>query len=113
MEYKRVIISGIIVIVLTVALALAAGGNIEGTVIESETDDPMPGVLITLEDPESNVVEYSVVTNHNGIFHFWDVRPGSYSLVVAAIDYDSLTTTITIEDGESYELSYTLQPCEE
>jgi hypothetical protein len=66
----------------TVRAQVANTGSVLGTVTDS-TSAIVPGVSITLRNPESNLT-YKTVTDEAGEFRFPTVSPGSYELTAAS-----------------------------
>ena len=56
--------------------------TIKGVVIDSETENPVIGAVVYIEE-----LDYRAVTNTRGEFEFSDISPGSYTLIVESVGY--------------------------
>lgn len=77
----------IAVIIFIFASYLVAGdfGIISGTVIDKNSDEPLPGVQIIIEG-----TDYGAVTNIEGYYEIYKVPPGKYELFVEYLGYTSI-----------------------
>ena len=62
---------------------------------------PINGAKITLYDANKNVVgTYTTDNNYNGVFVFWDVKPGEYIVKMEADGYVTEEKKVTVEAGK-------------
>ncbi len=85
--------------------AAESHGALKGIVTLKETGEPLHHVSVAIED-----LDRSTVTEHDGVYEFEDVPPGTYHLIG---HLDSLFTevhiTVTIEPGETTEAGIVLE----
>ena len=59
---------------------------------------PLNGAKITLIDADGKTVDtYTTDNNYNGVFVFWDVKPGKYIVKMEAQGYDTKEKAIVVE----------------
>lgn len=59
---------------------------------------PLNGAKITLIDADGKTVDtYTTDNNYNGVFVFWDVKPGKYTVKMEAQGYDTKEKAIVVE----------------
>jgi hypothetical protein len=63
--------------------AVAHPQSVDGTLSDSITRAPIPGVIVTLLGP----VRYNSTTDEAGVFHFPEVQPGKYFLNISKAGY--------------------------
>lgn len=80
-------------------------GSLSGVVTDIETGLPIDGIEITL-----NGLTYTTI--EDGVFEFLEVDAGTYTLVATdpLIRYGGETMSVTLEAGETRELSVSLVP---
>ena len=61
-------------VVVLPAITVAAGGTIQGTVLDQATGQPLVGVSVNIQDPNNPVV---ATTDANGMYTATDVPPGT------------------------------------
>ena len=85
--------------------AAESHGALKGIVTLKETGEPLHHVSVAIED-----LDRSTVTEHDGVYEFEGVPPGTYHLIG---HLDSLFTevhiTVTIEPGETTEANIVLE----
>lgn len=79
--------------------------QLQGVVLDAETQDPVPFVYIHLEEIER-------VTNgdRDGFFQFQNIPAGEYTLAVHRIGYKDYHKEVEIEQGESTAIEINLEP---
>jgi hypothetical protein len=77
---------------LAAAATLAQTATIRGFVYEKETGEPMIFTNVYLKG-----TTHGVSTDVNGYFLISKIPPGSYTLVVSGLGYDSLKTQVTVK----------------
>ncbi len=96
----------LIAFLLIVPFALQAHkGSIRGIVCNVATGKPLEGVSIYLEDGKRNEV-----TDVFGRFFVKDIEPGSLTIVLSHIGFQSKQEIVKVEDGVTTDLNYSLLP---
>ncbi len=81
------------------------------TVLDGSTDDPVPGVVVTLTDDDDN--DYIELTDENGVATFIDLPQGMYDITTSKEGYVPYTGRITYTIAHpDHELSITPIPSE-
>jgi len=75
---------------------LAHNGSIRGLAQDAETQSPLIGAVVSLNDTLR--VTYS---DELGYFHFQNLPAGSYRVTVRHLGYESQTTTVRVTDNET------------
>jgi hemoglobin/transferrin/lactoferrin receptor protein len=70
------------------------GQNIQGKVFIKNTNSPLAGVSIKIEGSSSK----TTATNEEGIFSFQNNRPGTYTIQVSYLGYETYQTTLILKD---------------
>lgn len=79
-------------------------GTIEGTVVDSETFEPVGYVSVDLSPGSKNVI-----TSDDGKFVFADLDAQQYSLSVHKNGYESNIRTVKVLSGETSEIMITIK----
>ena len=79
-------------------------GTIEGTVVDSETFEPVGYVSVDLSPGSKNVI-----TSDDGKFVFDDLDAQQYSLSVHKNGYESNIRTVKVLSGETSEVMITIK----
>ena len=79
-----------------------------GTVVETGTDRPLAGATVTLRGIESPTVLARTTTDLDGTFQLADLPRGTYVLEVQLLGYEEHERTLTLELGESPDLTVSL-----
>ena len=82
-------------------------GDMEGIVTNADTNEPIQGVLVTL-DPTNT----SKTTGSDGHFVFEELDPKEYTIQCSKTGFETNTKTATIEPGMSRSLDISLNPIE-
>ncbi len=86
-------------------------GEIDGTVVDAETGEAIPGATVTLPLSDGDTV--TVEADLNGAFYFEKVAPDDYTLTVSAEGYmDFTTASIKVEAGKRLSLDPIMLPQE-
>jgi TonB-dependent receptor len=75
---------------------LEGNGKIEGTVLDSQNNEPLPGANVVIEG-----TRYGAATDLKGKFVISQIPPGNYKLVVSYIGYRKKIVDVTVEDGQT------------
>lgn len=78
-------------------------GAVTGRVVDAQ-GNPVSGASVSLAG-----TEYGTLTGDDGRFRIADVPPGDYTVRVQVIGYDRATRRVTVSDGESTSVEFTLQ----
>ena len=85
--------------------AFAQNGAIEGTVIDGDTDDSLPGVQVFIPD-----LNQGTVTDIEGSYTIPDVPVGTYEVQARFVGFRTATREVTVNSGETATLDFTLTP---
>lgn len=80
-------------------------GRIEGMVLDRETNEPLPGVNILIENTNKGTT-----TNLEGAFILGSVSEGQKKLIFSFVGYKKLTETVRVTSGETTGLTVHLSP---
>lgn len=80
-------------------------GNIEGKIINSETDQPVSNVNITTTPPTN-----AILTNEAGSFSLVDVPTGSYSIQARKAGFEGNSVNISVREEETSIANILLSP---
>ncbi len=87
---------------------IAQQATLSGTVTDAETGEVLPGANVTVT---SGTVQTGAATSSDGTFEVTNVRPGSYTVTVSYIGYESQTlTNIVLSASETKTLRIALKP---
>ncbi|MDZ7756769.1 carboxypeptidase-like regulatory domain-containing protein [Rhodohalobacter sp.] len=78
---------------------------VEGSLMDSETNQPLQGAHIFLSG--TSIGTYS---NKSGRFALWNIPTGSYRIIITMIGYERKIFRLDIEDGESRNFNLRLKP---
>jgi Fe(3+) dicitrate transport protein len=101
---------GLFVLVLTPDFATAQStGTIAGTVVEAETDAPLAGANVLLEDDRTGAAAAA-----DGSFVIESVSPGSHELQASVLGFATARQSVTVRAGETTRVTFRLteQPVE-
>ena len=71
-----------------------------GTVSDAASDDPLPGILVSILDTDAETVRSSDVTDKDGVFLLSNVTPGSYILVADRDEFSLYRTELELLSDE-------------
>lgn len=100
----RKIIFIVLMIFPFVTTVLAAGGNIEGYVKDSQTGDALPGANIVFKG-----TSIGATTDMDGKYRLQNVPSGSYTIKVSYIGYESQEIAIEIKKDLTTKVDFTLE----
>ena len=75
-----------------------AQSKIKGTVIDGETNDPLPGANVLIEG-----TDIGTSTDFDGNFVL-EVEPGSYNLIVSYMGYEKFSRKVSVTAGQTYNM---------
>lgn len=79
-------------------------GSIEGTVLNTENDAPIPRVNVTTSPPTQ-----SVLTGTNGRFAIKNVETGNYTLEASKTDFEPRTVAVNVQRGDTSQATILLE----
>jgi TonB-linked SusC/RagA family outer membrane protein len=85
--------------------AWAQDGNITGTVLDSETEETVPGANVVIDE-----LQQGTATDAQGAFELSGIAPGDYTLTVSYLGYQSTSTSVTVEAGETTDVEIMITP---
>jgi hypothetical protein len=85
-------------------------GRLTGTVVDRQSDAPVPGARIYLLDPATGARRASVASDSAGAFTLPPVPQGSYGLHVERIGYQPVSDSLTLVQGDEEDLTIYLVP---
>jgi len=80
-------------------------GNINGQVLNSETEEGVAGVNITTS-PATN----SILTNQDGSFNLNEVTTGNYNVTASKSKFESATVSVNVREGKTATAQIFLDP---
>ncbi|MDR7370251.1 TonB-dependent receptor domain-containing protein [Flavobacterium aquidurense] len=83
----------------------AKASTIKGNVYDAETGEPLVGVLVSLAKSNQNFI-----TGLDGSFKLSELSSGTYTLKISYASYVSISKEITIDNENSQNLKFYLQP---
>ena len=83
-------------------------GNVEGQVMNSETEEGVGGVNITTS-PATN----SILTDQDGSFSLNEITTGNYNITASKSDFESATVSVNVREGKTATAQIFLDPDDE
>lgn len=80
-------------------------GLIDGSVTEAGSGDPIPRAAVTIEG-----TEYQTTTKTDGSFKMLVPGDENYTITVETFGYESDSETVYVEEGETTDVDFSLQP---
>ncbi len=81
--------------------ALAQGGMVAGKVMNEETEEPLAGVLVVLENPSANPARIEQTTDDAGGFTVLGMASGNWSLSLQLAGFDPNPGTVQVRQGRN------------
>ena len=98
------IIFQILFLLLSINVLAQQTGNINGTVTDAATNEPLPGVNVIIRGSY-----HGAATNIDGVFSIKGINPGKYNLDISLIGYKTFQFTgIEIEANKTKQLDIKL-----
>jgi len=83
-----------------------SNGNLSGVVVNRNNQQVVP--LVTVELIPGN---QKLITDSNGVFRFQDLQPGTYSLQITGISYQTkIITNLIVTSGNENTLTIEMEP---
>lgn len=102
----RLLLCAFILWVIAPTEAPAQAGSLTGTVLDSVTGKPVPGVDVALRCNDKLCGHVS--TDDTGAYAFPELAAGIYSVAFVNVVYDKRTAYISVESGMPYRLNVRL-----
>lgn len=93
----------------TQQITLTPTGNVTGAVTEAVYNNPIQGAIVTLMDYRG-VTLAAVLTNSNGSYLFYQVKPASYTVKVCAYGYNTTSAVVDVVPHAVTTANFTLVP---
>ena len=100
-----VLITSLFVLALKNASAQEKTGTLKGFVYDKETGEPVLYTNVYFKGTSTGAS-----TDDNGFFSITNIEPGEYTLLVTAMNYDSLKMPVTIKGGETIKKELYVEP---
>jgi TonB family protein len=81
-----------------------SAGNLEGVILISDTDVPLAGAVVTIQDVAG--ARFETVTDAKGHWSFSELPAGSYQVTVAASGFESVSASEDVAAGEATAVTY-------
>jgi iron complex outermembrane recepter protein len=82
-----------------------ATGRIVGTIVDGVTGEPVGAAQVRLRE-----MRRSELSHANGRFHFFEIRPGRYTLSVERLGYAPAERQVTVEAEQTVDVTIELRP---
>ena len=103
-----IVIASILIFSLLLPLGLIAGntGKIAGTVIDTDTNEPLPGVNVFIEG-----MPVGAATDLDGQYFIINIPPGKYAVTASMMGYVSITTqNVQVNADRTTRVDFKLDP---
>ncbi|MCU0289209.1 MAG: tetratricopeptide repeat protein [Acidobacteria bacterium] len=113
MKTKHNLLIGILVLGLTVSgilLQASILNSVRGTITDSDTGQPIPGVKITISNPNS---KYETTTDNKGFVYKAGINNGMYELKYEKEGYIPAITNVRLAISETRDISIQMKPIKE
>ena len=87
----------------------AQGGMVAGRVLDEDTEEPIVGASVVLENPSANPSRIEQITDEVGGFTVLGMNSGAWSLMPSADGYDPNPGTIQVRQGRNPDLKLYLK----
>lgn len=87
-----------------ISLSTVAQSQLNGLVYDAETNEPLPGVIVTLHE-----LNRSQLTDMEGRFQFQNIRPATYHLHLSSLGYKA-QTLIKVVGSDEKRIEVRLEP---
>jgi len=98
------------ILIFSVFLTISLFGNgqvIRGKIVDTFTQTPLPGASVVIQNSNPTL---GTITDAEGSFKFWNMKPGRYNLLVSFIGYeDFIFREILVGSGKDVILSAELK----
>lgn len=94
-----------IFLILSCVFTFAHNDSIKGYVYDSETQQPLPGAVVSIQSPA-----LTTITNEFGMYLFKDLPKGNYAVEIIYLSYESVLIFAEVLDTETDEIKTFLLP---
>ena len=94
-----------ILLLVFTSSAFAQTGSIKGKIYDKESNIPLPGAKIQVENTSRGAV-----SKNTGDFTIIEVPAGTQKLLISYIGYKNITQEVTVKDGETSTIDIMLEP---
>lgn len=99
------IITTLVILLGCTSFLYAQGGNIQGNVFDKTYQEPLIGAAVTIEN-----TTIGASTDLDGNFLLKDIKPGTYSIKISYIGYDTrIVEDVQVSAGKTTQLDVALQ----
>jgi TonB-dependent SusC/RagA subfamily outer membrane receptor len=95
----------VVALLLIPGLTFAQEGTIAGTVVDSTTSEPLPGVNVVVQG-----LNVGTATGANGQYEISDVPAGEQTLVVSYVGYTEKKVSVAVEAGATTTINIRMAP---
>ncbi|MFB6230894.1 MAG: SusC/RagA family TonB-linked outer membrane protein [Salinibacter sp.] len=92
-------------LLLLPGLVVAQQGTVQGTVVDAQSGQPVPGVNVVISETQQGAA-----TDADGIFRISGVTPGEYTLLASFVGYQQLERDVQVKAGSTTQVRLQLQP---
>ena len=91
---KKIFFIAFLSVLSVTCVAQNCSFTLSGSIKSSDTKATLAASTVTIKE-----IQKSVTAGNNGEFIFRNICPGKYTVIITHVDYDTLTTTITIDSS--------------
>lgn len=101
---RKLFFAGFIVLSTSILTnAQNSGQVIKGRISDLVTDSPLPGATVVIQETDPQI---GTITDENGDFRLWNIKPGRYNISVSFIGYENyLFREILVGSGKEVVLN--------
>ncbi len=92
----QILFSSFIIFLFNTAAFSASSGSIEGYVLDSQNENPLPGANVYIKG-----LSIGASTDIDGKYYISNVAPGSYTLIVEYVGYTKKEVKVTVKQGQT------------
>ena len=96
---------GLLLLLLGPALAMAQTGTIEGTVIDADSGDPLPGATVQVEG-----TNLGAATGVDGEYELTGVPAGAQQMRISFVGYETVLRNVEVEANQTVTADFELVP---